>query len=87
MFTMLAVVAYLAALAIALLLLKHFGSAHWFWHVLSILAALGLGLMPSPDAIAGPATDMAFGFVFIVLMAWGIGGLVVFRPHHRHKHA
>ena len=87
MFTMFAVAAYLAALAIALLLLKHFGSAHWSWHVLSIVAALGLGLMSPPDALAGPAIDMAFGFFFILLMAWGIGGLVVFRPHHRHKHA
>ena len=87
MFTMLAVVAYLAALTIALLLLKHFGSAHWWCHVVSILAALGLGLMPAPDALAGPAVDMAFGALFILLMAWGIGGLVVFRPHHRHKHA
>ena len=70
----------MAALAIALLLLKHFGSAHWSWHVLSIVAALGLGLMPAPEALQGPAVDVAFGFVFILLMAWGIGGLVVFRP-------
>ena len=89
MFTLLAVVAYLAALTISVLLLHHFGSAHWSWHVLAILAALALGLMPAPDALQGPGVDMAFGFVFLLLMTWGVGGIVVFRPHphHRHKHA
>ena len=86
MFTMLAVVAYLAALAISLLLLKRFGAVHWSWHVLSILAALGLGLTPS--SLQGPAVDLAFGFVFILLMVWGIGGIVAFHPHgHTHRHA
>ena len=85
MFSLIAIAAYLAALAIAVFLLQHFGSAHWSWHILSILAALGLGLMPSPDSLRGPAVDLAFGFVFILLMAWGIGGLAVFRPH-RHEH-
>lgn len=88
MFTMLAVVAYLAALTVSILLLRHFGSAHWSWHVLAILAALGLGMMPAPDTLQGPAVDMAFGTIFILLMSWGIGGIVVFRPHHhRQKHA
>ena len=88
MYTMLAVVAYLAALAIALLLLSHFGSAHWSWHVLIILAALGLGLMPAPDSFHGPGADLALGFVFILLMTWGIGGLFAFRRHDRsHRHA
>lgn len=88
MFTMLAVVAYLAALAVTVLLLRHFGSAHWSWHVLAILAALGLGMMPAPDSLQGPGVDMAFGAIFILLMSWGIGGMVVFRPHHhRQKHA
>lgn len=84
MWTMVALIAYLAPLAIAILLLKHFGSAHWSWHVLAILAALGLGLMPAPDSLQGPGVDLTFGFVFILLMAWGIGGIVVF-PHHGHR--
>jgi hypothetical protein len=88
MFTMLAVVAYLAALAGALLLLKTFGSAHWSWHVLAILAALGMGLMPTPESLQGPGVDIAFGFVFLLVMSWGIGGIVVFRPHqHLRRHA
>lgn len=88
MFTMLAVVAYLAALSVSIFLLRLFGSAHWSWHVLAILAALGLGMMPAPDTLQGPAVDMTFGAIFILLMSWGIGGIVVFRPHHhRQKHA
>jgi hypothetical protein len=87
MFTVLALMAYLAALGIALLLLQHFGSAHWSWHVLAIVAALGLGLMPAPDSLQGPGPDVAFGFVFLCLMTWGIGGIVVFRPHRHQKHA
>ena len=87
MFTFLAAMAYLAALGIAVLLLQHFGSAHWSWHVLAILAALGLGLMPAPDSLPGPAADILCGSVFICLMTWGIGGIVVFRPHSHQKHA
>ena len=87
MFSWIAVLAYLAALAIAVYLLQRFGSAHWSWHILSIVAALAMGLMPSPERLQGPVLDLAFGLVFIFLMAWGIGGLVAFRPHHRHKHA
>lgn len=88
MFNVIAIVAYLAALAIAVLLLQYFGSAHWSWHVLAIVAALALGLMPAPDLLRGPGVDLAFGFVFILLTSWGIGGIVVFRPHHStHRHA
>jgi len=87
MFSLIAAVAYLAALVLAVFLLQHFGSAHWSWHVLSIVAALALGLMPAPDSFKGPAVDLGFGVVFIGLMTWVIGGIVLFRPHHRHKHA
>jgi hypothetical protein len=30
--------------------------------------------------------DLAMGAVFIFLMIWGIGGLIVYRPH-RTRHA
>jgi hypothetical protein len=48
MFGMLAVLDYLAALAIPVFLIRHFGAAHWFWHLVSIGAALTLGLTPLP---------------------------------------
>jgi hypothetical protein len=88
MFSILATVAYLAALALPILLLRYFGAAHWSWHVLAILAALGLGMMPSPGSLKGPAVDLVFGFLFVFLVTWGIGGIVAFRTHgHRHRHA
>jgi hypothetical protein len=33
--------------------------------------------------------DLGFGFAFLLLLVWGVGGLIVLRPHrHRHeKHA
>jgi hypothetical protein len=86
MFSVIAVFLYLGALALAVFLLQHFGSAHWSWHVLSIIAALGLGLIPAPDSLHGPGVDLAFGWVFVLLATWGIGGIVAFHPHH-HKHA
>jgi hypothetical protein len=84
MFGMLAVLDYLAALAIPVFLIRHFGAAHWFWHLVSIGAALTLGLMPLP--IKGTGVDLAIGFVFIFLMTWGIGGLLPL-PGHRERHA
>jgi hypothetical protein len=57
--------------------------------VLAALAALGLGFVPTPPEWKSEAFDLMFGFAFILLLVWGIGGLVVFRPHrpHREKHA
>ena len=86
MFSMLAVLVYLVALGGPLWLLHRFGSQMWFWHALAIAAALVLGFIPTPVEFKGVATDLVFGFCFIFLMVWGIGGLVVHRPHV-HKHA
>jgi len=89
MFSILAVLMYLGAIAVPIVLLYHFRSQSWYWHILAVLAALGLGFVPTPPTWKTEAFDLAFGFVFILLLVWGIGGLVVFRPHrpHREKHA
>jgi hypothetical protein len=76
-----------AALALALLYLFH---AHWYWHVLSVVAALGIGVLP-PDMIPVPATwgtlrDMIIGSAFLFLMVWGLGA-PIFRRHHQTPHA
>ena len=86
MFTMLAVLVYLAAIALPLFVLYHYGSSSWYWHVLAILAALGIGLAPTPPSIQSPASDLLMGFFLVGLMIWGIGGIVIYRPHV-HKHA
>jgi hypothetical protein len=86
MFGMLAVLVYLTAMGVPLWLLHRFGSLQWFWHALAISAALVLGLIPVPIEFKGIAVDLIFGFSFILLLVWGIGGIVVYRPH-LHKHA
>lgn len=89
MFSLLAVLIYLLAIGIPVYLLYRFRSQSWYWHVLAILAAVGVGFAPTPPTWRTEAFDLLFGFAFIVLLVWGIGGLVVFRPHYpRHeKHA
>ena len=86
MSTMLAILAYMAALAVPAFLLYHFGSYAWYWHILSLLAALGIGFMPTPAALANPVCELLTGIVFVVLLIWGVGGLIAFRPH-RERHA
>ena len=83
------VLVYLLAIGIPAFLLYRFHSQSWPWHVLAIAAAFGLGFMPTPPAWKTIGFDLAFGFGFIFLLAWGFGGLVMYRPHgsHRHKHA
>jgi hypothetical protein len=57
--------------------------------VLSIAAALALGLVPTPPEWKSARVDLVFGFALTFLLLWGAGGLVVFRPHvhTREKHA
>ena len=81
MFSMLAVLIYLVAMGFPLWLLQRYGSQTWYWHGLAIAASLVLGFIPTPVEWKGIGTDLAFGFAFVFLMVWGIGGLVVYRPH------
>jgi hypothetical protein len=82
MFSMLAILTYLAAMAIPAWLLRRFGSEAWYWHVLAILGGLAVGLMPTPPALSTPTPELVVGFAFLFLMVWGIGGLAMHRPHH-----
>ena len=72
-----------AVLALTLLYCFH---TNWYWHVLSLVLALAIGLMP-PDMIPVPAAwgttrDIATGSIFTFLVVWGIGA-PLFRAHHR----
>jgi hypothetical protein len=79
---------YVAALALPLFLLYQFRARTWYWHVLCVAAALALGFIPTPPAWKTLAVDMAFGFCFIVLIVWGLGGLMLFHgPKGSHRHA
>ena len=86
MFSMVAILVYAVAVAIPAWLLYRFGPEPWYWHVLATLGGLALGLMPLPPAWSQLATGLLFGFVFVFLMVWGIGGLFMHRPRHP-KHA
>jgi hypothetical protein len=85
MFTLLAVLVYAAAIAIPAFLLHRFHSLSWYWHVLAILAGLSLGLLPMPPEFQKRGADLVFGFFFVALMAWGVGGLFVAHPHRPHS--
>lgn len=81
MFSSFAVLVYLAAFAIPLFLLYRYHSMAWYWHVLALLAAVGMGFVQPPASL-----DLVYGAVFVFLVVWGLGGLVAFR-WHREKHA
>jgi hypothetical protein len=86
MFAVFAILVYLVALTLPIGMLYQFRSCHWYWHGLAIAAALSLGFIPTPAEMHTPVFDLLFGFIFIVLMVWGVGGLVAFHGH-REKHA
>lgn len=79
---------YGLAVTIALLLLHFFHMRHWYWHALSIAAAIGLGTVHMPEQWAGPALDLTTGFFFVFLAVWGLAAPFFREPHgHVHRHA
>jgi hypothetical protein len=86
MFSVFAILIYMAAMAMPAWLLYYFGSEAWYWHVLALFTGLGLGFIPLPAVFSKVGYDLAVGFAFVFLMVWGIGGLFMCRPH-REKHA
>ena len=80
----LVVLIYLAALVLPVFLLYHFHGQGWYWHVLAVAVALALGFVPTPETWKTPVFDIVFGFSFIFLVVWGMGGLVMFPHHHDH---
>jgi hypothetical protein len=79
MFGLLVVLNYGVAFSLALVLLYFFHAA-WYWHVLSVISALVLGLTPMPVQWQGPALDLGVGFVFTFLFIWGAAA-PLFRHH------
>jgi hypothetical protein len=90
MSAMLAILVYLLAMGIPLYLLFRYHSQSWYWHLLSVAAAVGLGFLPLPSQLQRPEFDLVFGFLFIALLVWGVCGLLLFQTDsqkHHHKHA
>ena len=65
--------AYGGAALLALVLLYFARARSWYWHVLSVLVALVIGLVPIPPQFNDPQSSLIIGFVFTFLFFWGIG--------------
>ena len=57
---------------LALFLLFLTGPRRWYWHVLSVLIALVVGLIPIPSKLNTPEGSMGIGVAFVFLFVWGI---------------
>ena len=86
MFSLLAIVLDVFAVVIPIFLLYRFRSQTWYWHVLAVMVALVIGLMPGTALLQTEGGSLLYGFSFIILTVWGIGGLIPYRPRHA-KHA
>lgn len=76
---------YALAALLALAVLYRFGPAHWYWHVLSVVAAFAIGSYPLRPEWSGPGLDLSLGFTFTFLVLWGVcGPFYSFRLHHHH---
>lgn len=89
MFSLSAIVLYavaLASVAVPLYLLYRFRFQAWYWHLLAVIVALVIGLMPGTALLQTENGSLLYGFWFLLLMIWGVGGLIPFR-WLRKKHA
>jgi hypothetical protein len=77
---------YGVAVLAALLLLYLFEPVHWMWHVLSLIAALAIGLAPLPASWHSPLMDALVGCAFLMLFTWAVCA-PLFRKFHRERHA
>lgn len=75
---------YSSAAIVALILLYWFEPIRWYWHVLAIVIAIGLGLVPIPAEIANPRSDLVIGSVFVLLLFWGAAAPPFRSFHHAH---
>lgn len=82
---------YGSATLLSLFLLWHFGVRHWYWHMLSVVASIALGLTPLPERLNTPQMTLVVGWVFLFLFFWGVAApvfaLVKHPPdlHFRHR--
>jgi len=89
MSTVLVYVVYGFSFLLALFLVYLF-HARWYWHVLSVLAALAIGLSPPVRGWEGASRDLVYGSIVLFLLIWGLAEPFVHRHHHgtrAHGHA
>jgi hypothetical protein len=78
----LVVLCYGSATLLAIYALWRFGVKHWYWHVLSLVAAFGIGLAPTPEQFNGPGWTLVVGWFFFLFFIWGIGAPIVAAVQH-----
>lgn len=61
-----------AAACVALLLLFVFRAKSWYWHILSVVLALVVGLIPIPARLNTKEGSMIIGSAFTFLLLWGV---------------
>jgi hypothetical protein len=76
------ITAYGCSFLLALILLFIAGPKRWYWHILSLLVGLGIGLMPTPAQLNSPRGSLIVGSVFTFLMVWGVAA-PLFRSRRR----
>jgi hypothetical protein len=52
--------------------------------VLAVIVGLVVGLMPGTPLLQTEGGSLLYGFSFILLMVWGIGGLIPYRRREKH---
>jgi hypothetical protein len=77
---------YAGVVALSAWLLWRFSHIRWYWHLMSIVLAFGIGLMPMKESWNRPSFDLIVGSVFLFLLFWGAGEWA-FRWFHVHRHA
>jgi hypothetical protein len=65
-------VVYGGAALIALALLYFLRARAWYWHVLSLVVALTVGLIPLPPKYNTTQGTLVIGFVFVFFLLWGV---------------
>jgi hypothetical protein len=73
--------AYAASACLALGVLFVFHRRRWYWHILSVLAAAGLALMPPLVTPSSPGYDLGMGATLAFLFIWGLAA-PFFPTHH-----
>jgi hypothetical protein len=72
-----------SAALLALVLLYTSGAKAWYWHILSLAAALAIGLTPIPAQWNTSQTNLVIGFFFVLFLLWAVAAPFVRGPGWR----
>ena len=64
--------AFAISAVLAMLVLYFCGPKAWYWHVLSGVAAIVIGLIPTPPNLNTPLASLVVGSVFVFLIVWAV---------------